>query len=122
MSDTSTAVDTYLRAYGEPDPDTRRDLLAQSFNPEGQLADPPLDTSGLTGINDMMAAVQQQFPGHVFRRTSEIDGHHGFVRYGWELIDPEGRVALAGMDVGELDADDLLFRVTGFFGPLPELA
>jgi len=121
MSDTSTVVDTYLRAYGEPDSDTRMELLTQSFSPEGQLADPPLDASGLTGINDMMAAVQQQFPGHVFRRISEIDGHHGFVRYGWELIDPDGQVALAGMDIGELDADDLLRRVTGFFGPLPGL-
>ena len=38
----------------------------------------------------MASAVQAQFPGHTFRRTSAVDGHHGFARYEWEMLAPDG--------------------------------
>jgi hypothetical protein len=62
------------------------------------------------------------FPGHALRRVSGVDEHHGYFRYGWELVAPAGDVVLAGVDVGELGSDGRLTRVTGFFGPLPERA
>jgi hypothetical protein len=55
------------------------------------------------------------------RRSTGVDEHHDHVRYGWELIDGDGNVALAGMDVGLLDGAGRLVHVAGFFGPLPEL-
>ena len=36
------------------------------------------------------------------------------------LVGPDGAVAVAGMDVGEVAADGRLRRITGFFGGLPE--
>ena len=63
----------------------------------------------------MAAAGQAQFPGHAFRRTGEIDAHHGFARYSWELVAADGNVTIGGMDVAELDASRLR-RVVGFFG------
>jgi hypothetical protein len=69
----------------------------------------------------MMAAVQQHYPEHTFRRVSGIDEHHGFLRYAWELHAPDGTVALTGLDVGEVDDDGQLVAVVGFLGPLPEL-
>jgi hypothetical protein len=38
---------------------------------------------------------------------------------GWELVGPDGAVALAGLDVGEVAADGRLRRIVGFFGQLP---
>ena len=67
----------------------------------------------------MAAALQTQFPGHTFRRTSTIDAHHGFARYEWELVAPDGAVALAGLDVAEVGDDGRLRRVVGFLGPIP---
>jgi hypothetical protein len=119
VTDLATTIDTYLAAYNEPDPATRLTLVAESFHPEGRLIDPPLDGSGHAGISDMMRAVQEQFPGHALRRVTGVDEHHGYFRYGWELVGPAGDVVLAGTDVGELDGWGLLARVTGFFGPLP---
>ena len=121
MTDVTTTVDTYLSAYNEADEGVRAILLEKSFTPDGRLIDPPLEGTGRDGISAMMAAVHQQFPGHAFRRSTGIDAHHGYFRYGWELLDPSGAVVLAGTDVGELDAGGQLVRVTGFFGPLPEL-
>jgi hypothetical protein len=122
MGDVTTTVDTFLAAYNETDARTRLGLLEQAFTADGRLIDPPLDSAGRQGISDMMGAVHQQFPGHTFRRTSGVDEHHGHLRYGWELIGPDGNVVLAGMDVAELDGTGQLVRVTGFFDPLPAVA
>jgi hypothetical protein len=121
MTDVATTVDTYLSAYNETDEATRLALLSDAFAADGRLIDPPLTGEGRQGISDMMGAVHQQFPGHTFRRSSGIDEHHGLLRYGWELLGPDGGVVLAGMDLGELDANSQLVQVSGFFGPLPEI-
>ena len=121
MTDVTTTVDSYLSAYNETDPKARLALLQTAFVADGQLIDPPLDGSGHQGISDMMGAVHAQFPGHTFRRVSGVDEHHGQLRYGWELLNAEGDVVLAGTDVGQLAPNGRLVRVTGFFGPLPEL-
>jgi hypothetical protein len=115
----ATTIDTHLAAYGETDSGRRGAMIAAVWAPNGILADPPIDGAGHAGINEMLGAVQSQFPGHTFRRTSDIDAHHGLARYGWEMVAADGSVSLTGMDVAELDADGKLARVAGFFGDLP---
>jgi hypothetical protein len=121
MSDITTIVDTYLAAYGEPDPAVRRTLIEQCWSPTGTLADPPFEASGHDALDATFAAVQAQFPGQSFRRTSAVDTHHRVARYGWELVGPEGAVSVAGMDVAHVGDDGRLVNVAGFFGPLPAL-
>ncbi len=122
-TDTLTVtIDTYLDAYGEPDATRRQQLIEAVWAADGHLIDPPVDARGHDGIDAMIAAVQGQFAGHRFRRSTGIDAHHGIARYGWELVAPDGSVTLGGMDVAEVDADGKLVRVAGFFGDLPALA
>ena len=113
------AVDTNLAAYGNPDGAERRSQLEAVWAADGRLVDPPIDGTGIDGIDQMMAAVQGQFPGHTFRRTSGVDAHHGVARYSWDLVAPSGDVALAGLDVAEVDDRGRLVRIVGFMGPLP---
>ncbi|CAN5734788.1 hypothetical protein BH20ACT2_BH20ACT2_22490 [soil metagenome] len=120
MTDLQSTIDTYLDAYGEGDADRRDQLVSQAWAEDGQLIDPPLDGAGRAGISEMAAAVQTHYPEHAFRRTSGIDEHHSFARYEWELVAPDGTIALTGLDVAELGDDGLLRRVVGFLGPLPE--
>jgi diadenosine tetraphosphatase ApaH/serine/threonine PP2A family protein phosphatase len=122
QNDVTTTVDAYLSAYGEPDPARRAELIAAAWAEDGELIDPPLTGEGHDGIGAMAEAVQQQFPGHRFRRASGIDAHHDRLRFAWELVAPAGEVVLAGVDVGELAPDGRLRRITGFFGELPALA
>jgi len=125
MTDTTatmtTTIDTYLEAYGEPDANRRVALIEQIFAPEGHVFDPPIDGAGHTGINEMFAAVQSQFAGHTFRRTTGVDSHHGIARYGWEMVAGDGSVTLAGMDVAVVNDAGKLTRIAGFFGDLPAL-
>ena len=67
----------------------------------------------------MVAAVHEQFPGHTFRRTSGIDAHHNLIRFGWDLVGPDGSTTVAGLDVGIVADDGRLQRIGGFMGDLP---
>ena len=52
-------------------------------------------------------------------RTSALDMHHQFLRYGWRLRNPAGETVLAGVDFMDLDVDGRIARVVGFFGAQP---
>jgi hypothetical protein len=119
MSDLTETVDTYLAAWNEPDADRRAELIERVWTPDGRLIDPPMEAAGHNGISEMVATLQSQFPGHHFRRASGVDAHHSYVRFAWELVGPDGAVVLPGIDIGELDADGRLRRITGFFGEVP---
>jgi len=119
LSDLVTTVDTYLAAWTEPDAGRRRAMVADVWEADGRLVDPPLAAVGVDGISDLFAALQGQFPGHTFRRASGVDSHHDQFRFAWELVAPDGDVALAGLDVGETAPDGRIRRITGFFGDVP---
>ena len=118
-TDLTTTVDGYLAAWNETDPERRAELIARVWSADGRLIDPPLAAEGHDGISEMAAAMQQHYPGHSFRRTSGVDAHHDQLRFAWELVGPGGEVAIAGLDVGEVDDDGRLRRISGFFGDLP---
>jgi hypothetical protein len=118
-TDVTNTVDCYLAAYSEPDPRRRAELIDTVWTEDAQLVDPPVTGEGHDGIAAVAEALQQQFPGHRFRRTSAVDVHHDRLRFEWKLISPEGEAVLTGMDVGELAPDGRLSRITGFFGDLP---
>ncbi len=118
MSDLATTIDTYLAAWNETDTERRAKLIKAAWAEDSRLIDPPLEGEGHAGINDMAIALHTHYAGHQFRRASAIDEHHGYLRFAWELIGPDGTVALTGLDVGELAEDGRLRRITGFFGEL----
>ena len=117
--DTTTAtetVDTWLAAYGEPDRERRTELVRRVWAADGELIDPPLAGAGHDALVALADAVLEMFPGHTFRRTTDVDGHHRYARYGWELVASDGGVALGGQDLVELNANGQLQKVVGFFG------
>jgi hypothetical protein len=118
----SDTIDTHLAAYCEPDPARRADLIASVWSSQGAVFDPPFEGSGRDGIAAMTDTVLTHFPGHTFRRTSEVDAHHTFGRYSWELVAPDGATAVIGTDIVEVDESGQLSRIIGFFGDVSPLA
>ncbi len=116
----SATVDTYFAMLNEADDARRAELAAQAWDPAAVYVDPLTRVEGPAAIAEMVGAVQAQFPGHHFARTSGIDTHHRVLRFAWELVAGDGRVTVAGLDVGTLAADHKLTGIAGFFGPLPE--
>jgi hypothetical protein len=122
MADITDTVETYLAMWNEPEAERRAELIAQAWAPDGAYLDPALQATGHEELGAMVAGVHEHYPGHRFRRTSGIDVHHDQARFAWELVGPDGSVAVAGIDVADLDADGRLRRITGFFGELPPVA
>lgn len=121
MNDLTTVIDAWLEAFAEEDVERRTKLIEQAWSPEGRLVDPPLEGEGYGGLSEAADLVNTHYAGHTFRRVSGIDTHHEFVRYGWELVAPDGNAVIAGIDVGEVAPDGRLRKITGFFGDLPSL-
>jgi len=109
-------VDAHLAGYCEPDPDRRLELLSAAWSTGGRLIDPPFDGTGPTGIAEMVDAVLAHYPAHTFRRTTAIDAHHEYGRYGWDLVAPDGTVAVGGTDFVTVGDDGKLTTIVGFFG------
>lgn len=119
-ADVSPTIEVYLSSLNEADRTTRTRLIEQAWAPDGAYSDPLQSCTGHQELVEMVDAIGQHFPGHSFRRTSGIDGHHGRHRFAWELAAEDGTVAVAGIDVAEIGDDGRLTRITGFFGDLPE--
>jgi hypothetical protein len=115
-------IDMHLEAYALADAARRDELVAAAWNAAGELLDPPLEGHGRAEISALADVVLTHYAGHRFVRTTAVDSHHGFARYGWDLTGPDGTVAVSGIDVVQFDEDGKLLRVVGFFGPLEPVA
>jgi hypothetical protein len=66
----------------------------------------------------MIAAAQQQFPGHRFELTMGPDAHNDRVRFAWSMVPDAGGVPVAaGVDFAIVADDGRLRSVTGFLEP-----
>jgi hypothetical protein len=117
-TDITTAIDIHLAAYCDPDPERRCELIASVWHTDGALIDPPFEGAGHNEIAAMADVVLTHYTDHTFRRTTNVDSHHNFARYAWELVDTDGTVAVGGTDIVEFDDAGRLVRVIGFFGDL----
>ena len=118
MSDYADLIDRYIAVWNETDAGRRRALIAGAFTEGAAYLDPLMATDGHSGIDGMVAAVQQRFPGYRFRRKGEVDSHNDRVRFSWELMPPAGPVFAGGTDFA-IVADGRLHSVTGFLDRAP---
>ena len=118
----TATIDAHLQAYAMADADQRDQLVASNWNADGELLDPPLEGRGHAEISALADAVLAHFAGHRFERTTAVDAHHGFARYGWDLVAPDGTIAMNGVDVVQFDEAGKLLRIVGFFGPMEPVA
>ena len=111
-------IDQYIAAWNETDPATRRALIARTWTEDGRYLDPLMSGEGHDGIDAMVDAAQNQFPGYRFRRTGELDTHHDRVRFSWELGPEAGPPLAGGVDFGVV-SDGRLHTITGFLDFAP---
>lgn len=116
------AVENYFGMWNETDPERRSRYIADAWEADGRYVDPLLEAEGYSALDQMVAAVHDQFPGHRFALTSALDTHHDRVRFGWELRAPDGSLTVEGIDIAEVGASGRLRSLAGFFGPVPAAA
>jgi SnoaL-like domain len=114
MADTDTLVSNYIAMWNEPDPDRRRELVAQTVSDDAAYVDPIMEGAGVDGIAAMIGAAQSQFPGHRFSLIAGPDAHHDRVRFTWSLAANGAAPAAVGVDFVNLADDGRMRSITGF--------
>ena len=116
---TAALVDGYLAAFNATDPAARRAAIEAVFAPGARYVDPLADVTGTDELDALIAGIQQQFPGMVFRPVGDVDAHHDACRFRWGL-GPEGAEPLViGFDVAIVNADGRITGVAGFLDKVP---
>ena len=109
----------YGGSWNEHDAGARRRALASCWAPDGVYCDPTVVVEGLDALVAHIGRFHERMPGHGLVVTSNVTEHHGWLTFGWRILDPGGTTVLDGFDVGELDGDGRLTRIVGFFTPPP---
>ncbi|MGZ2355824.1 nuclear transport factor 2 family protein [Streptomyces sp. 372A] len=112
------AVQRYLAAWNAG-PEELEKAVAAAFTDDAAYTDPLVDVRGHEQLAAAIGGVRQQFPGFAFRPAGAVDGHHALVRFGWELVAPDGSAPVAGFDVATLAEDGRIASVSGFLDRVP---
>jgi hypothetical protein len=119
MSDFHELVDRYLSTWNEQDPARRRAAIDGIWADDATYVDPIAVAEGREAIDATIGAVQQRFPGLVFRLAGDVDAHHNLARFTWELGPDGGEALVVGFDVAVVADDGRLRAVHGFLDKVP---
>ena len=121
MSDHPRSFDRMLAAWNELDLGKIRGHLDQALSPDVRFIDPSIETHGIDEFEANVREFRTKYPDARCAHVSGFDSHHRLYRYAWEIHRGE-ELFLPGFDVVEVDDEELVARVEGFFGPLPPKA
>ncbi len=119
MTASTHLADRYLAAWNQTDPAARRALVEELFTEDVRYTDPLADVEGRAALDATIAAVQEQFPGFVFRLAGPVDAHHDQVRFTWHLGPEDGEPPVTGSDVAVTAGDGRIRTVLGFLDRVP---
>lgn len=119
MPDYERTAASYLDAWNAPDGATREAAVQRLFSEEVVYIDPLVEVTGREQLAATMAAVRDQFPDFDFTLSGPVDGHHGQLRFAWELGPVDGPAPVAGFDVAVLDEHGRIEQVRGFLDRVP---
>lgn len=110
----------YWTAWNEDDLAAVPGHLASAVTADVEWNDPRDSFIGVTELEQAVRRLRTGKPEYRFAIVSEIDHHHGRLRYRWDMM-RRGRVLMEGLDVVTLDPESgLIARIDGFFGhPTP---
>lgn len=108
-------VDAFLRAWGDPDPATRRRLLESCAAPGLVFRDTYSATDGLEDLLANLEAIQLHMPGVRLSRDGDVRLSHGTALARWIATKEDGETLGRGANVYDLSPDGRIARVVGFW-------
>jgi hypothetical protein len=110
----------YSALWNERDTARLDGHATRAVSDDVEFIDPANRAKGREALVTMVRETRVAMPDASYLLTSGVDGHNNRYRYSWIVIN-EGAVAVTGMDVTTLNADGLVERIDGFFGPFPDV-
>lgn len=131
MSDPNELADRYVALWNEPDPDRRRQLIAELWTEDGvHILQPPqeireiaarpgiglsatLEARGHAALEARATSAYEEFvaPGAFsFRRRDNVERVADVVKFSWEMISTDGEVAGLGLEFLVLGPDGRIRR------------
>lgn len=108
-------VDAFLRAWGEPDQRTRRELMESCATAGIVFRDSYSATAGLADMLANLEAIQGFMPGVTLARDGEVRLSHGTALARWVAKKENGEPLGHGTNVFDLSPDGRIARVVGFW-------
>lgn len=118
LSDVERLVDSYCRAWFALDPEERGNLLSQCVEQDVIYVDPRAHIVGIRSLSSHIDRIMASRPGFWLERTTVVDVHHDFVRFGWVQRGADGFRGAESIDMCRVSANGKLSLIVGFFGPL----
>ena len=119
MSTFEDVAQRYIDAWNETDPAVRRAAVDALYSEDARYVDPMAVAEGREAIAATIGAVQDQFPGFVFRLTGPVDAHHDQARFGWDLGPAGAPAPIVGFDAAVTDQAGRIQTVLGFLDKPP---
>ena len=113
----SALVDAWFSTWSEPDAPTREASLARIAAADIRFQDKFSCVTGLEDIRAHLAAVHRFMPGLRLERRGEIRYCQWHVLVDWAAVASDGQERGRGTNLFEIDADQRLAKVTGFWAP-----
>jgi hypothetical protein len=125
MHDFTRLADLYVNVWNEPDPQRRRDTIAQLWTPEGQHYVRTRKAIGYAELEVRVRGSHQKNVaerGYRFRRAGEAQPLHDSVMFPWEMFHPDRPqvVEACGVQFLRLAPDGRVAVDYQFILPTPE--
>jgi hypothetical protein len=114
------AVDTYIRASSERDPEARAAMLEACFAADGRMVSRSCEIRGRTALADEIARYLADPQLLKFRVLSAIDAGDTTFRF-QSVLERRDGTKLEFLDAGEVDASGRISLLLTFAGPLVPL-
>lgn len=98
VASVNAVLDKHFKAVNELDPEKRKVLFEEVYDPHIHFVDPQGIANSLAELEKLYDGLHKQFPGFVFHEVGEIETHHGFARAHWEHVKPGASEKSTGDD------------------------
>lgn len=114
-------IENYEAIVNRPGEVDQHDLVSRVLAEDFRFVGPTVGVvAGGEAMLEAMEALHERAPAERvhMRRTTPIDAHNGWFRFGWEFVDQDGEFINSGINVGRLSESGKLSLVVAFFGHL----
>jgi len=121
MTDAEAVAHRYIELWNETAAGRRREILAANWTSDAKYVDPLMSGEGHSGIDALIAGVQQRFPDFRFTLIGQPNGYGDHVRFSWGLGPQGADSPIKGTDFATVQ-NGKIRTVTGFLDQIPQSA